>query len=154
MSSELTKDKLKLILTPDRLDIAIKVRFISSLLHGGDEQAVINYRLHIMQRTGGVEPRSTKKCVKDYINALHVLIESMQKKGFDARYPIRIDEFNHIRRGAHRLACGLVLGVVMFWAPSRPARHFRPWGRVQLADAGISAADIERAEREISAWKS
>jgi len=150
----LTPEKKSALLSLDRLDIAIKARFIRHLLHGDDGKSEKNYRLHVLQRTNGVEPRSEKRTVDDYIAELRKLISSMQSVGFDAKYPIRIDCHDYLRRGAHRLACGLVLDIPMFWAVSRPARRFRPWGREQLLKAGISRHDVERAENEIQAWKS
>lgn len=154
MRQILTVEHKRRLLTLDRLDVAIKARFIRHLLNGGDKKSEDVYRLHILQRTGGAEPRSNKRNVNDYIEELRILLASIQKRGFDSDYPIRIDEHWHLRRGAHRLACGLVLDVPISWAHSRPARRFRPWGRTQLLKAGIAKEDIEAAEYEIQTWKS
>src|SRR5690606_24703258 len=60
------------LLTPERLDLAVKYRFFLHLLRGGDQDSERVYRWHIYLRTGGIE--GEKSSVDDYVDACHVLL--------------------------------------------------------------------------------
>lgn len=99
------------LLTPERLDIAVKWRFLRHLIEGGDPDSERVYRWHIEKRTGGVEPRSWKRSVDEYVTAALMLATGMRVDGFDPDYPLEYGANGRLRDGAHRLSCALLLGV-------------------------------------------
>jgi hypothetical protein len=139
------------LLSPDRLDIAIKWRFFCHLIAGGDPDAERVYRWHIAQRTNGIEKGSWKRSVDDYVAAARELLTSMQANGFDPSCPIPIGTNGRMRNGAHRLACALALGIdVAIERIDKPGTA-SPWGERWLLVGGIGAADLRRAKSD---WES
>jgi hypothetical protein len=145
----ISRSELLSILTPLRLDIAIKYRMFVD----DDAAAITIYRAHIMQRTGGVEPGGLKRCVDDYVAAAWALQLSMATTGFDIARPIRFCTFGKLRGGAHRIACALALGLPIWRRIVRGRSTQRPWDAEQLARAGISTDDIERARRDMEVMR-
>lgn len=133
------------LLNPARLDIAIKWRYFSHLVNGGDPDSERVYRWHIKTRTGGNEKGSWKSSTDDYVRASGALLMSMQSYGFLPSDPILIGDDGAQRNGAHRLACALVLGLDVYVQGcdlSAPGG----WGRDELLSYGICPADMERVE--------
>jgi hypothetical protein len=137
------------VLTPRRLDIAIKARFFRSLLSEGDPEGESVYRRHIFGRTGGVEPGSDKRCVDDYVARAKDLLASMLRHGFDEGHPVIVCRTPRIRNGAHRIACALVLGLGIARVISEKPGHARPWDRNALVASGIAEPGILRAEHDL-----
>jgi hypothetical protein len=140
---ELRRLPARELLTPARLDIAIKWRYFRHLADGGDPDSERVYRWHIEARTGGNEKGSWKTSADDYVRAAGALLTSMQSYGFLPSDPILIGDDGMQRNGAHRLACALMLGVDVYTqrcdlkAPS-------DWGRDELVSHGICPADLAR----------
>src|SRR5688572_13223087 len=96
------------LLTPLRLDIVVKHRFFKALMGQGDADAERVYRWHIEKRTGGVEPRSTKTSVDDYVLGCRVLLDSLLERGFDEAHAVRFGQRRLlVNGGAHRVAASL-----------------------------------------------
>lgn len=136
------------LLTPLRLDIAIKARFFEHLAAGGDPDAERLYRWHIETRTGGREPGGSKLSTDDYVNACMALLDSMQARGFDDAYPIVLGSNGRLKSGAHRLACALVLGCEVTIRTDRKPGTAQSWGSAWLMSSGISPDDLVRVERD------
>jgi hypothetical protein len=136
------------LLTPERLDLAIKWRMFRHLIAGGDAEAEAVYRAHILARTGGVEPGSWKASVEHYVAACGGLLASMQADGFDAARPVVIGSNGRLRAGAHRIGCAVAIGLpVGVRRVPQPGRA-RPWDAAYLAAGGLPRAAIERAEQD------
>jgi hypothetical protein len=146
--SVISPAELAAMLTPARLDIAIKARFFRYLISGRDPDAERLYRWHIKARTGGVEPGGAKQSVDEYVAACRALLASMRRDGFDARHPIRIGSNSALRNGAHRLACALTLGLnVHVRHEDRPGRA-RAWDAVELRQQGLSETDLAHVKAD------
>lgn len=131
-----------------RADLAIKWRFFRHLLGGGDPDSGRVYCWHIEARTGGVEKRSWKRTVTDYVLAADALAHSMQAAGFDPSQPVVICPKGKLRDGAHRIACALAAGrLIRFEHHPKPSRA-RPWCDQYLKDAGIDPGDLERVLKD------
>ena len=138
------------LVTPRRFDLAVKVRYFESLLHGGDPDALRLYRWHIAERSGhrmsmGVPTDRWKKSLDDYVSAAEALLASMVAKGFDSAFAVPVDPNGELLDGSHRVACALALQIKsivvrhedrLAWAP--------PWGEQWFMDHGIGAEDLER----------
>lgn len=137
------------LLSPDRLDIAIKWRFFRHLIDGGDPDSERVYRAHIMGRTGGVEPGGDKRSVDGYVDAARALLRSMKARGFDPVHPIPVGSNGRIRNGAHRIACALALGIdVAIERIDKPGTA-APWDEAWLRRGGLTADDIARAKDDL-----
>jgi hypothetical protein len=134
------------LLTPQRLDLAIKWRFFRHLIDGDDAGALAAYRTHIDGRTGGIEPGSWKQTVDDYATACRDLLRSMQANGFDAESPIVVGANGGLRNGAHRAACAVALGIPAAVRHSDKPSRARPWDADWLRSHGTASADISRAQ--------
>ena len=140
----------KALLTPRRMDVAVKYRFFAHLLGGGDPGSEQVYLLHIEQRSGarmkmGVATDHWKRNLDDYVTSANELFRSMTEQGFHDFYAVPIDPSQELLDGSHRLACALALDletvpVVLMdkrvWAPS--------WGRDWFMAKGMSGDDLER----------
>lgn len=138
------------LLSPDRLDLAVKWRFFRHLIDQDDPDSVRVYREHIMGRTRGKEPGGSKRCVEDYVSGARELLISMQVRGFDARHPIPIGSNGRLRGGAHRLACALALGLdAAIDRIDRPGTA-APWDAAWMLSHGMDRTDVERARADWS----
>ena len=135
------------LLTPDRLDFAVKHRFFRHLLNGGDEDSERVYRWHIQARTGGRELRSWKECLDDYVRACRELLPSM-RQGFDPAKPVVFGSNGILMDGAHRISCALLLGCRIEVMSSNQPSKARPWGRHEMIEQGIAASDLARIQSD------
>lgn len=133
-----------------RADLAIKWRFFRHLLNGGDPDSGRIYCWHIETRTGGVEKRSWKRTVNDYVLAAGALSYSMQTVGFDPSQPVVICPKGRLRDGAHRIACALATDSLIRAELHHKPSTARPWCGQFLKDAGIVPDDLERVLQD---WK-
>jgi hypothetical protein len=135
------------ILTPRRLDIAVKVGFFRHLVNDDDPESIIDYGLHINGRTGGAEPGSSKTTLRDYIVEACKLLDSMMKHGFDTSSPIVLCRTPRLRNGAHRLSCALTLGIVPYRVLHNEPGRSPPWDRAVMERSGLNSARINAAEK-------
>jgi hypothetical protein len=136
------------------LDIAIKLRLFSHLLHGGDPSAEMLYAWHIVKRSGarmqaGLATDAWKRNIDDYLAAAVALFQSMQKRGFDPENAIPIDPDGELLNGSHRVACALALGIEQapvelmqkrVLAPAWDATWFRANGLDEVGIANLQAS--------------
>jgi hypothetical protein len=144
----------KALLSPRRLDIAVKYRFFAHLLRGGDPDAERVYRWHIEQRSGarmkmGLATDQWKKSTDDYVNSANQLFDAMLNHGFMQYFAVPIDPDQELLDGSHRVACALafwqetipvVLCTKRAWAP--------PWGRDWFVAKGMAQPDLARLESD------
>ena len=121
--------------------------FFRYLVNGGDPESIIDYGLHILGRTGGVEPGSSKSNVGDYIAEAVKLLDSMTKHGFDAGSPIILCRTPRLRNGAHRLACALTLGIVPYRVLHDEPGRSPPWDRAVMERSGLNTIRINAVEK-------
>jgi hypothetical protein len=137
------------LLTPDRLDFAVKHRFFRHLLNGGDDDAERVYRWHIQARTGGRELRSWKVCLDDYTKACVDLLASM-RGGYDPAQPVVVGSNGVLMDGAHRISCALLLRCqIKVMSAPQPSKA-RAWGRGEMIEQGIAASDLERIQSDFA----
>ncbi len=135
------------LLTWDRLDLAIKHDAFRHLLKGDDPASLDLYRWHIAERTGGIEPRSWKRSVEDYVQACRDLLISMQH-GFDISHAVPIGSNGKIIDGAHRIACALLLDLNI-WIERRPELgRAQSWGRLDLRY--LPETELDRIEASMA----
>ena len=106
------------LLTPDRLDIVVKVIYARFLLANvqsySDSDPESLYESHIIARTGGVEPNAfyKKVTVADYKQHYCLLIRQIKENGFDESEPIVVSSrTGMVLNGAHRLAASIACGL-------------------------------------------
>lgn len=140
----------KALLTPRRLDLAVKWRFFHNLLHGGDPDAERVYRWHIEQRSGArmkanLTTDQWKRTVDDYVSSANQLFDSMMSAGFQNFHAVPIDPDRELLDGSHRVACALALWLETIpvqvmdrrvWAP--------PWGYDWFVAKDMRKADLDR----------
>jgi hypothetical protein len=141
----------RILLTPDRLDFAIKHRFFRHLSEGNDPDSERIYRWHIETRTGGRELRSWKVSLDDYVKGCVDLLASMKAKGFDRSYPVRLGMNRILMEGAHRTSCALYLGLPIGIVYADRDGRASPWGREYLLEHGIAPEDLARIEADFQA---
>lgn len=136
------------LVTPRRLDLAVKWRFLRHLKQADDRDSERVYRWHIERRTKGREPGSWKQTTDQYVTACGTLLASMMDRGFDSRSPVRVGSNGLLMGGAHRIACSLLLGErVRVLHDERPGKA-APWGRDWFAMHCCPEADLARIERD------
>ena len=147
------------LITPRRLDLAVKHRYFLHLTGGNDPESEVLYAWHIGHRSGermeaGVATDKWKTSVDDYLAAASQLHISMQESGFSAKHPIPVDPNGEILDGSHRLACALALGIKgvpvihtgqLVWAPI--------WGCDWFICEGMSLEDVGRLEQDLEMMK-
>jgi hypothetical protein len=125
----------------------VKYRFFKHLKNGDDPSSEELYRWHIQKRTGGIEPRSWKRTIKDYVQASVKLLRSMEAGGFDASHPVIIGSNGWLKDGAHRTACSLFFDIpVTVRKMSRPGTA--RWGADWFLDRGMSPDQIKELARQ------
>ena len=144
----------KSLLTPRRLDLAVKWRFFLRLLGGGDPNAERVYCWHIEKRSGArmrarVKTDQWKGSISDYVIGAQVLADSMAKLGFLESNAVPIDPNGELLGGAHRLACAMALGIEsipverhtrMVWAPA--------WDENWFVANGVNEYDLARIKAD------
>ncbi|KIQ23896.1 hypothetical protein RT95_19640 [Xanthomonas campestris] len=143
--------------TPDRLDIAVKLRFAQHYMGQVPDDmidATALYRQHIQQRTAGQEPDALgKTCVADYELAFAMLIEQLREQGFQGHCAIPIDAHGRLLNGAHRLAAALALGLETVAVIHMPAPWTAvDWGMAWLLHHGFSAEHINAVLQSWLQW--
>jgi hypothetical protein len=147
----------KTLVTPRRLDLAVKWRLFRHLSRGGDEDAVRIYTWHIDMRSGprmkaGLATDRWKRSHDDYRTAAIALSSSMACRGFVPGFAVPIDQNGELLDGSHRVACALALGIKQIpvapqeryvWAPA--------WGEAWFVENGMAAEDLERLRRDYAA---
>lgn len=142
------------LLSPRRLDIAVKWRFFKSLQEN-DTDAERMYRWHIAQRqqSGLVDAEKLRgeHTLDFYVDAAIALFRSMEEAGFDLEHPIPVDPDMELLGGAHRLACALVLGEDVYIEPMAQNVWAPAWDLAWFGNAGLGEEDLHRV---LSDWKS
>lgn len=142
------------LVTPRRLDLAVKHRFFRHLLNGDDQHAERIYRWHVLKRSAhrmalGVPTDGYKLDTDTYVSAAADLFQSMQATGFDDACPIPLDLNGELMGGAHRTACALAIGLGgvtvehlkdIAWAP--------PWNLKWFIENGMEFADLKRTQHD------
>lgn len=141
----------KMLLFPNRLDLACKYLFFNELKNKQPDPYIIGlYKEHIFKRSGGVEGGdrwikvpSGKQCVDDYVTSAIQLYNSMKENGFDINYPVPYYNTNNgIENGAHRISCALALGIDIYAMRVIPKRYKR-WDEKWFIKKGFLDKDIQ-----------
>lgn len=157
--SSLSRLPTKMLVTPRRVDLAVKHAFFQHLLHGGDEDAVRIYRWHIDRRCGprfarGLPMDVWKWSVDDYVAAAGALCASMANRGFIPECAVPVDPDGDLLGGAHRVACALALGIDEIPVVRKEQRAWAPpWGYEWFRANGMAREDLERVSRDWSALR-
>ena len=138
----------KSLLTPRRLDLAVKWRFFRHLHGGSDFDAERVYRWHIEERSGprmraGLGTDKWKLSVGDYVGAASRLYASVLSHGvFD---PVPVDMNGELLDGSHRVACAVALGIEAIRVQTQPRLVWAPpWNEAWFIDKGMASADLGR----------
>jgi hypothetical protein len=107
------------MVTPRRIDVAVKWRYFRNLMGAELENAPEAWRLyerHILMRIrhrmeAGLATDVWKKTIEDYHKASRDLLSSMQEHGFDNAHALPVDADGEMMAGSHRLACALALDI-------------------------------------------
>jgi hypothetical protein len=127
------------LLTPRRMDLAVKWRFFSHLLYGGDQEAERVYRWHIAERSGhrmnvGMATDQWKRSLDDYVEAAQALCASLSAHQFMTCFAVPVDPTGELLDGSHRVACSLALRIPEIpvavqprsaWAPAWDVEWFK-----------------------------
>lgn len=144
------------LVTPRRLDLAIKCRYFKHLLHGGDPESELVYRWHILKRNGaridaGLPTDWWKRSTDDYVSSAMQLAASMRYSGFLPLYAVPVDLDGELLGGAHRVACALALGLPEIPVTREQRRVWAPpWGEAWFIDNGMGEADIDRLRADMT----
>lgn len=113
------------------MDIAVKWRYFTGLLTGGDNDAERVYLWHVGKRRASGYVDGQKGNLDAYLYGAQTLLASMRIYGFDWHFPVPLDPNGELLGGAHRVACALALNIdvaverrtKLAWAP----RWDRDW---------------------------
>ena len=142
------------LVTPRRLDLAVKHRLFSHLRTGGDAEAVDVYDWHIMKRSGarmaaGMPTDNWKTTIDHYHAAAAHLLASMEHNGFWPAHAIPVDLRGELLNGSHRLACAIALGIDEVPVERRTEYCWaKPWNREWFLANGVEPDVLERIERD------
>lgn len=137
------------LVTPRRLDVAVKVRFFRHLAGEENPRDEQMYVWHILERSGprleiGLPTDRWKTSIGDYVRSARDLLADMQD-GFDADHPIPIDPAGELLDGSHRLACAIALRVGWVAVERRDSRVWAPaWDRGWFERAGADQDEVRR----------
>lgn len=138
----------KSLVTPRRLDIAVKANFFNYLLRGGDAKAAGMYIWHIRQRNGqrmnaGIKTDNWKETISDYLDSGKDLLNSMQYSGYKGN-PIPIDLDGELLDGSHRVAAALVIPLPVVKIKRYPTRAWAPkWDAEWFGENGLAPEEID-----------
>jgi hypothetical protein len=139
------------LVTPRRLDLAVKYRLFRHFITGEDKKALELYKWMIEKRSGrrmkaGVATDSWKHSVHDYLTSAITLFNSMRVRGYSGE-PIPISAEGELLNGSHRVAAAIAITIPAVatekldrrvWAPAWDADWFHANG---LPEASV--ADLE-----------
>lgn len=137
------------LVTPRRLDLAVKHRLFCHYLYGGDPAAIDLYNWHIQQRSGarisaGIATDRWKLALADYRQSALDLVASMGRWGFLAEFPVPVDPAGELLDGSHRVACAMAMKLPTVHVIRRPeAAWAPPWDRLWFEDHGLPPAEID-----------
>lgn len=139
----------KQLVTPRRLDLAIKWRFFRHLCTGDDPDSERVYRQHLEARKTALAEigmgMDRKANTDQYITDCRHLLLSMAANGFLVEYAISIDPDGEMLSGAHRVACALALGIKDVPIERHTRRVFAPpWNRAFFVESSICGDDLVR----------
>jgi hypothetical protein len=136
----------KRLITPRRLDLAVKWRFFRHLLGGDDGDAVDLYRWHIEQRSGhrialGIPTDQWKRSIDEYVDSATALLQSLSTYGFLGPVPVDVD--GELLDGSHRVACAAALGIDAIPVDMQDRRVWAPawddkWFKARMTDEGVN----------------
>lgn len=141
------------LITPRRIDLAVKWRFFCHLLNGDDPDSERVYRWHIEARKVANAKvnlgMDSKSGTDQYVTDCHNLISSMQQHGFLPKYAVPIDLDGELLGGAHRVACAVALGIDQVPVSREDRYVFAPsWGFAWFLDNGMPTDDLERLDQD------
>lgn len=137
------------LLTPNRLDVIVKLNYALSIL--GEQPSYVNidferlYDCHIQIRTGGVEPNSyyKKKTTADYKYYFKKNLQEIRKNGFLDSEPVQVSlQTGTILNGAHRLAVALALNIPEIPVVYDPVDTGRSWDYDWFCTNGFSQSEL------------
>lgn len=144
------------LVTPRRLDIAVKWRLFRHLHNGGDPDAERLYRWHLWERSGhrmqaGLATDHWKRGIDDYVRSAIGLAHSMAQRGFDGP-SIPIDPDGELLDGSHRLGCALALGLESVPVEHKTRKVWAPaWDLAWFLSHGMSGEDLVRLQADYAA---
>lgn len=145
------------LLTPRRVDVAVKWRFFRHMILKDDAEAEQIYRWHVEQRVGdriaaGIPADRWKMSVDDYVRSAELLLECMETYGFCATpaSAIPVDATGELLGGAHRLACAIALEMNQIAVRQVKEKVFAPAWDLEWFQSRMTAADLGRLGED---WK-
>lgn len=151
----------RLLLSPRRLDVAVKWRFFRHLLSGSDSDAEKIYRGTIAARNGarimaGLTTDGWKSSLDNWVDASKALLASMQENGFIEQHAIPLDKNGELLNGTHRLACALAMGFasVPVWRLPDKEVWAPVWGIEWFRANGMPDAELQRLVNDFEALNS
>lgn len=143
------------LLTPRRMDLAVKFRFFRHLHGGNDPDSERVYRWHINERSGprmraGIETDKWKLSLDDYVTAADKLLSSMACDGFQSFFAVPVDPKNELLDGSHRVACALALDLPVIVVHSPRPVWAPPWDEQWFIAHGMADDDLARMRSD---WK-
>ena len=145
--------EMRPVLTPNRLDLAIKLFYLSDRIGRGSRFAGELYDVHLRAFSLGTfrEPGNLNKTnLADFHRGFDDILSSLATTGFDARkslVPVATD--GSIVNGAHRTACAIHLGkpIRVLHTGLDPVRYDADFFRARgLGDDLIEAAVVNYVE--------
>lgn len=141
------------------MDLAVKWRLFLARQSGGDVQdATRVYLWHLSERRkrtydgnkgGPYDPQWQTRFLSEAFD-LHY---DMLVNGFDARYPVPLDEDGELMGGAHRVACALAVGCEVVVQTFQTKAWAPPWDRSWFVEHDMNEADMKRLDEDW-AWLS
>lgn len=138
------------LVTPRRLDIAVKWRMFEALGGRDDPQAMMFYRWHIEERVKhrwrqDLPMDGWKRSPDDYVASAKALFVSMKEKGYLPEHPVPVDPSGEILGGAHRIACAIALGIERIAVEHKVQDAWAaPWGAEWFLSKNIGPAQFGR----------
>lgn len=142
------------LLTPERIDLAVKWRLFNHLSGGDDADAIRVYLWHIGKRRddGFVDARKANagdpRWERIYLDTARALHESMWLHGFAPQHAVPLDGFDEILGGAHRIACALSLNIPVVTRRAERKMHPPAWGHDWFVSHGMADDDLARLDAD------
>lgn len=158
-------EKSSNILSPNRLDIIIRVLALNDLIHDVNETGVDIYRRWLLLSHGISEATKTepltsyfsdyseKNGFESYCTSFIELYKSIKKNGFDSSKFLPLDGEKNLINGAHRLAVSLSLGLDVYVKDYTNIKTGWKWNCKRLSNA-FSDSELFLIMKEYAQYKS
>ncbi|MFW6025760.1 MAG: hypothetical protein ACOCRX_05395 [Candidatus Woesearchaeota archaeon] len=149
MENIIRKDKAEKFISPNKLDVIVKLMYIRKYIEEINNNGGELYKKLILKRTGGIQ--KNKDSLEEYFNDFNKLIKSFRKYGYKKEFPIPVSssgDKNIILDGSHRLACSYYFDTDVYYYYTNNLS--KSWDYKWFLKNSFSSQEIEDIIREFT----